>query len=93
MPPLKLLSHNVHLTEAQGGEEAFARMELMGIDLVRMDLRYRQMATAGGWQWNAGGDTRWATLLEPSLKWTREHGMRTLVNLIAYQVPGHAMAA
>ncbi len=91
-PPLKMVSHNVLRTEDEGGETAFVKAKEMGISIVRMDIRYRQMATSDGWQWDAGEGNRWNDLLEPSLRWTREHGMRTLVNLIAYQVPSHSLA-
>ncbi len=97
MPPpdpstLKMVSHNVHRTRSEGGETAFIKAKQMGISLVRMDIRYRQMAIPDGWQWDSGEGTRWNDLLEPSLMGTREHGMKTLVNLIAYHVPPYSLA-
>ena len=91
--PLKMVSHNVLLTEAEGGETAFARAEGMGIDIVRYDFRYHRLTTPDGWQWETTSANRWNDLLEPSLRWTRAHGMRTLVNLLTYKVPPHSREA
>jgi hypothetical protein len=91
--PLKMISHNGLRTEAEGGETAFMRAREMGISIVRFDFRYHQLATpGGGWLWDTDESNRWTDLLEPSLRWTKEHGMRTLVNLLAYKVPAHSMA-
>ena len=88
---LKMISHNTLLTADEGGEAAFIKAREMGISIVRIDIRYSQMATPGGWQWETGEPNRWNDLLDPSLRWTKEHGMRTLVNLIAYQAPLHSL--
>ena len=87
-PPLKLVSHNHLVPEAEGGETAFAKAAAMGASLVRYDFRFHQLvAEDGRWQWDAGTGRRWCELLEPSLRWTKAHGMRTLVNLLPYQPP------
>jgi hypothetical protein len=88
-----MVSHNHLRTEAEGGETAFVKAAEMGVSLVRYDFRYRRMATAGGgWQWDTTEANRWNDLLAPALRWTKEHGMRTLVNLLAYSPPAHSMA-
>lgn len=91
--PLKVITHNHLLPEEDGGEEALVRAAEMGIDLVRIDLRWRHMDTPEGWLWEAEGPNRWTDLVEPALRWTREHGMRTVVNLLAYKAPSHSMTA
>ncbi|NIP36825.1 MAG: hypothetical protein GWN18_17805, partial [Thermoplasmata archaeon] len=35
----------------------------------------------------------WNGKLEPALRWTRELGMRTMVNLLAYKVPSASREA
>jgi hypothetical protein len=89
MPPdvLKLISHNHLLSQVDGGETAFIKAKEMGVSIVRYDFRWHQLATEAGWQWDTSDSNRWNDLLEPSLGWTKEHGMRTLVNLLAYSVP------
>jgi hypothetical protein len=90
---MKMVSHNDLWTEAKGGETAFVKAKEMGISLVRLDFRYHQLAkVGGGWQWDDGESNRWNDLLDPSLRWTKEHGMRTLINLLAYKVPSHSVA-
>jgi hypothetical protein len=91
--PLKMVSHNMLLPEAEGGETALVKAAEMGVDLVRYDFRYHRLTTPGGWQWDATGSNRWNDLLEPVLRWTRQHGMRTLVDLLAYKVPPHCRGA
>jgi hypothetical protein len=65
----------------------------MGVSYIRYDFRWRRLSTENGWLWNIAGPNRWNDLLEPSLKWTKQHGMRTLVNLLAYKPPRHARTA
>ncbi|NIP36826.1 MAG: hypothetical protein GWN18_17810, partial [Thermoplasmata archaeon] len=50
--PLKLVSHNVLLDEADGGRVAFERAVDMGISMVRYDFRWRELDTGGGWAWD-----------------------------------------
>ena len=92
--PIKMVSHNHLRTEDEGGETAFIKAREMGISLIRYDFRYRQLATAEhGWQWDTSETNRWNDLLDPSLRWTKKYGMRTLVNLLAYSAPSHSMKA
>lgn len=91
--PLKMVSHNTLLTIDEGGETAFIKAREMGISLVRYGFQYHQMDTdkADRWLWDSTDSNRWNDLMDPALRWTKEHGMRTLVNLIAYKPPSYCL--
>ena len=91
--PVKMVSHNNLLNADEGGETAFIKAAEMGISLVRFDFRWHQLTTDEGWMWDSPGPNRWTEVLEPSLRWTKEHGMRTLVNLLTYKPRSESLEA
>jgi len=88
--PLKMVSHNHLLKAAEGGKKALDRAASMGIDLVRIDMRWSWMCENGTYLFNQPAPNRWHDYVEPTLRWTKEHGMRTLVNLLAFKAPPRA---
>ena len=91
MPVPKMISHNVLLSETEGGKTALVKAKDMGISIVRIDMRWSHLYKNGDWLWNSPGPNTWTESLEPTLKWTKEEGMQTLINLLAFKAPSDSM--
>jgi len=89
--PIKMISHNVLRTAAEDGETALIKAKEMGISIVRIDMRWNHLYKDGDWIWNHPEPNTWTDLLEPALKWTKRHEMRTLINLLAFKAPSDSM--